>query len=225
MILSWFNDAGELASIEFDTFLRESREATNTVADHPVGGVVYSDHVIVGPMKYTFDCYVSDSPSSAPTTQTGGRTGSVQSVNLETGSSPELTKAATDKAAAEYERRAVKGAASVLRFDGELRRRDLVFRELERLRRNVTPVFVTEAVLSPIDYVLITSVTAPVSDAGDGITFSIGLREILSADSETARLEPDEPRAIAPVDSGGTTTEVIEESSLLYRAVVGGGIL
>lgn len=223
MILSWFNDAGELASIEFDTFLRENREGTNTVADHPVGGVVYSDHVIVGPARYSFDCYVSDSPSSAPTTQTGGRTASVQSVNLETGSSSELTKSATDKAAAEYERRAVKGTASVLRFDGELRRRDLVHLELERLRKNVTPVFVTEAVLSPIDRVVVSRVSAPVSDGGDGITFSIDLREILSADSETAELEPDEPRARAPRDSGGTTTEVVPEESILSRLIFGGG--
>lgn len=221
MILSWFNDSGALASIEFDTFLKESRDGANTIADHPVGGVVYSDHVIVGPAKYTFEVYVSDSPADVPTTQTGGRTGSVQSVDLAAGGAPELTRAATSSTAAEYENRSVTGSASVLRFDGELRRRDAVHTELERLRRSRRPVFVTEAVLGPVDRVVVSRVSAPIEDAGDGATFTIELREVLTANSATAEVEPAEARARPPRDSGGTTTEVVTEESVLYQAIFG----
>lgn len=218
MRLSWFNVAGQLDAIEFDTFLRENREGTNTVGDNPVGGRVYSDHVVVGPQRFTFDCYVSDSPSEVPETHTGGVSGSVQSVDLAVGKSPEMTKAATHRDPAEYENKGSKATASVLKFDGELRRRDLVHRELERLRKNVIPVYVTEAVLCPIDAAVLTRVSVAIDDGSDGCVFTIELREILVADSALGELvEPDEPRAIAPVDGGGTTTEEIEEGSVLWN--------
>lgn len=221
MRLSWFNDAGELEAVEFDTYTRENRDGANTIADHPVGGRVYSDHVVVGPARHVFDCYVSDSPGEVPTTQTGGVTGTVQQLALEGGEHPEFVQGASSEKAAQYEDRAVQGSASVLAFDGALRRRELVHRQLEALRRSATVVYVTGAVLGPVDAVQILRVGAMVDDAGDGATFTLELREVLVADSATVEV-PDEPRARRPRDAGGTTTTVEPETSVLFRAFFGG---
>lgn len=229
MILAWTNDAGELESLTFDATLREVLNRAATVTRQPLDtGASTTDHVIVQNRRGTFECFVSDSPSSEPATQMYGVRGRPQSVDLDGGKMRKLKRGASGygRTAAEYSEEGVKATASVLKFDGPFARRERVWQKLDALCEQKVPV-IAICELAELDDCVIVSVGAPLDDkTGDGITFALELEQITFAQSQTAEVPvPEEPRGIPPQDGGAVTPDPQDEESLWHQgaaAIFGG---
>lgn len=223
MILIWETPSGELESIEFDATLRETHSSAATITQHAVeSGAAISDHVRPTNVHASFECFVSDSPTQMPLSQMYGVRGSIQAVNLEAGNARELVRGAHRSQEAEYEDRAIRATANVLKFDGEFSRVGRVYEQLERLRKDAT-ILTASTLLDTLENVVITNLSAPQTAAdGDGITFTIELEQIRLAETQFVEVpDPVEPRARPPVDDGATTTTVEEPRESLWHQLSG----
>lgn len=208
MELVWESAAGELEVVSFDATLREEHTGSATVTAYPLeGGADAADHVVPSVAKAMFDCFVSDSPSDVPLSHMYGVRGSVQSVDLDAGTTRELVRGASKSTAAEYEKKAIKATASVLTFDGPFARRERVYEQLEGLRKAKT-LLSASTILRSLENVVITNLGARLeSKDGDGITFSLELTALEFAETQIVAVpEPTEPRGRPSTDAGATTT-------------------
>lgn len=221
MDLFWENAAGELEVISFDATLREEHTATATVTQYPVeGGADAADHVVPSVVKKMFECFVSDSPSEVPLSHMFGVRGTLESVTLDGGTRKRMTRGATPTSAAEYEDEAIKVTAQVLKFDGPFARRERVFEELERLRKERV-LLTSITTLDTVENVVISALSFSLdSKEGEGVTFRLELTQITFAETQIVDVpDPEQPRARRPRDAGATTTSEAspEQESLLYQ--------
>lgn len=224
MDLFWENEAGEIELVLFDTTLRTVVTGAASVTEHAVErGANVADHVRPSVRKITAEVVVSNSPAEQPATHMFGVVGRVQSLDLDAGKAPEMTKGAAGQRAAEYSQRDVRATAQVLQFDGEFSRTQRVWEELDRLRSSATIVTASTPELGDFDDCVISELSAPVeTKTGDAIVFSLTLTQIRFAETQIVAVpEPEEPRGHSTVDTGATGTEEVPPTSVLFDTLGG----
>jgi hypothetical protein len=183
--------ADGVRTIRFDASLREGHEGDAQVTTHPVEkGADPADHVRIGPRKFSFDAFVSNTPIDVPETNMDGVSGRVSGVALDVPAPPFSPPIGVPGIGAIAKVAGITGPkpnvkANVLNFSGPFNRIQSVLSELWEIFDAVELIAV-DTFVKRYENMVISRLSAPrTAETSGGLTFTIEISEIRVVETKT----------------------------------------